>query len=113
MSHSITQKNINDVSFKTPEPVTQNDLKGNEMPAAVIRTEGVDYDRVGLIDQVVTFPIEIQKGKYQSPTTRQSILNDDLKWKEFEYQKEISFNYFSKQTPFNYDAFYEDIISLV
>lgn len=112
MSHSITQKNINDMSFKTPEPapcntITQNTLK-QEGPQG-----GVEYDRVGLIDQVVTFPIEIQKGKYQSPTTRQSILNDDLKWKEFEYQKEISFNYFSKQTPFNYDAFYEDIISLV
>lgn len=114
MSHSITQKNINDVSFKTPEPAPCNTIK-QECPigAETVTRTSIDYDKVGLIDQVVTFPIEIQKGKYQSPTTRQSILNDDLKWKEFEYQKEISFNYFSKQTPFNYDAFYEDIISLV
>ena len=104
MSHSITQKNI---TTTINEPAAPNEaLKNAYAPS-------VEYDRVGLIDQVVTFPIEIQKGKYQSPTTRQSILNDDLKWKEFEYQKEISFNYFSKQTPFNYDAFYEDIISLV
>ena len=103
MSHSITQKNI--------ETVTQ--AHNEAAPSMNATRSSVEYDRVGLIDQVVTFPIEIQKGKYQSPTTRQSILNDDLKWKEFEYQKEISFNYFSKQTPFNYDAFYEDIISLV
>lgn len=103
MSHSITQKNI--------EPVTQNTIKqeshndGAYAPLSPVKQGdalqnatriSIDYDKVGLIDQVVTFPIEIQKGKYQSPTTRQSILNDDLKWKEFEYQKEISFNYFSK-----------------
>ena len=108
MSHSITQKNINSGDYAPPRGDAVINVEND-----TIKRSSVDYDKVGLIDQVVTFPIEIQKGKYQSPTTRQSILNDDLKWKEFEYQKEISFNYFSKQTPFNYDAFYEDIISLV
>lgn len=58
-------------------------------------------------------PVEIQKGKYQSPQTRQCIIDDDIKWQEFEYQKKVSFDYYSKQTPFQYNQFYDDVISIV
>ena len=77
------------------------------------RRSSVDYERTGLADQIVSLPLEIQKGKYQSPQTRQCIIDDDIKWQEFEYQKKVSFDYYSKQTPFNYNDFYDDIISIV
>lgn len=47
--------------------------------------KSIDYERTGLADQIVALPLEIQKGKYQSPQTRQCIIDDDIKWQEFEY----------------------------
>ena len=49
------------------------------------RRSSADYERTGLADQIVSLPLEIQKGKYQSPQTRQCIIDDDIKWQEFEY----------------------------
>ena len=115
MSHSLTsntikQKQFNDTIERMedcPEETKEKIMIMGE------RRNSVDYERTGLADQIVSLPLEIQKGKYQSPQTRQCIIDDDIKWQEFEYQKKVSFDYYSKQTPFNYNDFYDDIISIV
>lgn len=105
MSEGINEENTNIVNTN----IVNTD---NRRPEGANRTS-IDYERTGLADQIVAIPLEIQKGKYQSPQTRQCIIDDDIKWQEFEYQKKVSFDYYSKQTPFNYNDFYDDIISIV
>lgn len=109
MSHSLTsnvKRQINEENVET------QDIKTYEIDTNN-RRNSIDYERTGLADQIVAIPLEIQKGKYQSPQTRQCIIDDDIKWQEFEYQKKVSFDFYSKQTPFNYNDFYDDIISIV
>ena len=114
MSHSLT------TNVKRPQQIENIDIDVqktepfNQRPGEVeVNRRSIDYERTGLADQIVALPLEIQKGKYQSPQTRQCIIDDDIKWQEFEYQKKVSFDYYSKQTPFNYNDFYDDIISIV
>lgn len=107
MSHSITAARPQQIDRNE---VQKNDIERNEVE---VKRSSIDYERTGLADQIVALPLEIQKGKYQSPQTRQCIIDDDIKWQEFEYQKKVSFDYYSKQTPFNYNDFYDDIISIV
>ena len=121
MSHSLTsntikQKQFNDTIERMedyPEETKERKLQEEKIMIVGERRNSVDYERTGLADQIVSLPLEIQKGKYQSPQTRQCIIDDDIKWQEFEYQKKVSFDYYSKQTPFNYNDFYDDIISIV
>ena len=119
MSHSLTSNTIKQKQFNdTIEAINQRMENSQEETKEHImitseRRNSVDYERTGLADQIVSLPLEIQKGKYQSPQTRQCIIDDDIKWQEFEYQKKVSFDYYSKQTPFNYNDFYDDIISIV
>ena len=118
MSHSLTsntikQKQFNDTIERTAHCQSLNQNKEEKILIMAERRNSVDYERTGLADQIVSLPLEIQKGKYQSPQTRQCIIDDDIKWQEFEYQKKVSFDYYSKQTPFNYNDFYDDIISIV
>ena len=117
MIHSITaaRPRMNEEPFKghieeNTEVDRTEDIKTHEIDT---NRRSIDYERTGLADQIVAIPLEIQKGKYQSPQTRQCIIDDDIKWQEFEYQKKVSFDYYSKQTPFNYNDFYDDIISIV
>ena len=110
MSHSLTS------NVKRTQINEENEyinVENTDIERTENRRPSIDYERTGLADQIVAIPLEIQKGKYQSPQTRQCIIDDDIKWQEFEYQKKVSFDYYSKQTPFNYNAFYEDIISIV
>lgn len=112
MSHSLTSNTIKQKQFNdTIERM--EDCPEEKIMITSERRNSVDYERTGLADQIVSLPLEIQKGKYQSPQTRQCIIDDDIKWQEFEYQKKVSFDYYSKQTPFNYNDFYDDIISIV
>ena len=118
MSHSLTsntikQKQFNDTIERMEDCQSLNQNKEEKIMIMSERRSSVDYERTGLADQIVSLPLEIQKGKYQSPQTRQCIIDDDIKWQEFEYQKKVSFDYYSKQTPFNYNDFYDDIISIV
>ena len=118
MSHSLTsntikQKQFNDTIERMEDCQSLNQNKEEKIMIVGERRNSVDYERTGLADQIVSLPLEIQKGKYQSPQTRQCIIDDDIKWQEFEYQKKVSFDYYSKQTPFNYNDFYDDIISIV
>ena len=123
MSHSLTSNvkrtegvirpQINDIEENTIYEKTEVEQTDSCINRTENRRASIDYERTGLADQIVAIPLEIQKGKYQSPQTRQCIIDDDIKWQEFEYQKKVSFDYYSKQTPFNYNAFYEDIISIV
>ena len=118
MSHSLTsntikQKQFNDTIERMEDCQSLNQNKEEKIMIVGERKNSVDYERTGLADQIVSLPLEIQKGKYQSPQTRQCIIDDDIKWQEFEYQKKVSFDYYSKQTPFNYNDFYDDIISIV
>ena len=118
MSHSLTsntikQKQFNDTIERMEDCQSLNQNKEEKIMIVGERRNSVDYERTGLADQIVSLPLEIQKGKYQSPKTRQCIIDDDIKWQEFEYQKKVSFDYYSKQTPFNYNDFYDDIISIV
>ena len=118
MSHSLTsntikQKQFNDTIERMEDCQSLNQNKEEKIMIMGERRNSVDYERTGLADQIVSLPLEIQKGKYQSPQTRQCIIDDDIKWQEFEYQKKVSFDYYSKQTPFNYNDFYDDIISIV
>ena len=111
MSHSLTsnvKRQINENEIEQIEEPFKSQIEKTE-----IKRTSIDYERTGLADQIVILPLEIQKGKYQSPQTRQCIIDDDIKWQEFEYQKKVSFDYYSKQTPFNYNDFYDDIISIV
>ena len=115
MSHSITSarpQQINEQFDRTEVEKTEDERNSVRRPEGANRSS-IDYERTGLADQIVAIPLEIQKGKYQSPQTRQCIIDDDIKWQEFEYQKKVSFDYYSKQTPFNYNDFYDDIISIV
>ena len=57
----------------------------NESIISSNKRRSIDYERTGLADQIIALPLEIQKGKYQSPQTRQCIIDDDIKWQEFEY----------------------------
>ena len=110
MSHSLTsnvKRQINEYEEDQKTEVEQTEVVNTQ------NRKSIDYERTGLADQIVALPLEIQKGKYQSPQTRQCIIDDDIKWQEFEYQKKVSFDYYSKQTPFNYNDFYDDIISIV
>ena len=90
MSHSITSARPQQIEVERNE-VERNEVDRNEDKRNDIRRpEGanrssIDYERTGLADQIVTLPLEIQKGKYQSPQTRQCIIDDDIKWQEFEY----------------------------
>ena len=112
MSHSLTSNTIKQKQFNdTIERM--EDCPEEKIMITSERRNSVDYERTGLADQIVSLPLEIQKGKYQSPQTRQCIIDDDIKWQEFEYQKKVSFDFYSKQTPFNYNDFYDDIISIV
>ena len=121
MSHSLTSNvkrtegairpQINEYEENTIYERTE--VERTEVEKTDIKRPSIDYERTGLADQIVAIPLEIQKGKYQSPQTRQCIIDDDIKWQEFEYQKKVSFDYYSKQTPFNYNDFYDDIISIV
>lgn len=118
MSHSLTSNTIKQKQFNdTIERMENYQEEPNSQTEKIMitseRRNSVDYERTGLADQIVSLPLEIQKGKYQSPQTRQCIIDDDIKWQEFEYQKKVSFDYYSKQTPFNYNDFYDDIISIV
>ena len=118
MSHSLTsntikQKQLNYTIERMEDCQSLNQNKEEKIMIMGERRNSVDYERTGLADQIVSLPLEIQKGKYQSPQTRQCIIDDDIKWQEFEYQKKVSFDYYSKQTPFNYNDFYDDIISIV
>ena len=89
MSHSITSarpQQINGQFDRTEVEKTEverNDVIRPEEPRA--NRSSIDYERTGLADQIVALPLEIQKGKYQSPQTRQCIIDDDIKWQEFEY----------------------------
>lgn len=111
MSHSLTSNVKRQINEN--EEVDRTEVEQTEVVNTQNRRSSIDYERTGLADQIVTLPLEIQKGKYQSPQTRQCIIDDDIKWQEFEYQKKVSFDYYSKQTPFNYNDFYDDIISIV
>ena len=113
MSHSITaaRPRMNEEPFKGH--IEENTEVEQTEVVNTQNRKSIDYERTGLADQIVAIPLEIQKGKYQSPQTRQCIIDDDIKWQEFEYQKKVSFDYYSKQTPFNYNDFYDDIISIV
>lgn len=115
MSHSITaaRPRINENNDVERTEVINNEVINQSLEQAPVKRSSIDYERTGLADQIVALPLEIQKGKYQSPQTRQCIIDDDIKWQEFEYQKKVSFDYYSKQTPFNYNDFYDDIISIV
>ena len=118
MSHSLTsnvkrQINENEEVDRTEVDKTEVDNVDSCINRKSENRKSIDYERTGLADQIVALPLEIQKGKYQSPQTRQCIIDDDIKWQEFEYQKKVSFDYYSKQTPFNYNDFYDDIISIV
>lgn len=118
MSHSLTsnvkrQINENEEIDRTEVDRTEVDNDDSCINRRPENRKSIDYERTGLADQIVALPLEIQKGKYQSPQTRQCIIDDDIKWQEFEYQKKVSFDYYSKQTPFNYNDFYDDIISIV
>ena len=118
MSHSLTsnvKRQINDYEEvdRTEVDKTEVDNVDSCINRKSENRKSIDYERTGLADQIVALPLEIQKGKYQSPQTRQCIIDDDIKWQEFEYQKKVSFDYYSKQTPFNYNDFYDDIISIV
>ena len=84
MSHSLTsnvkKQQINEAEITEPEMA--------EAERTEIRSrsrKSIDYERTGLADQIIALPLEIQKGKYQSPQTRQCIIDDDIKWQEFEY----------------------------
>ena len=89
MSHSITAarpQQINGQFDRTEVEKTEverNDVRRPEELRA--NRNSIDYERTGLADQIVSLPLEIQKGKYQSPQTRQCIIDDDIKWQEFEY----------------------------
>ena len=97
MSHSLTsnikkaQINENEVEITEPEMAEaertelQNDININRSDKSTRRRSSIDYERTGLADQIIALPLEIQKGKYQSPQTRQCIIDDDIKWQEFEY----------------------------
>ena len=115
MSHSLTSNTIKQKQFNDTIERMEDCPEETKEKIMIVgeRRNSVDYERTGLADQIVSLPLEIQKGKYQSPQTRQCIIDDDIKWQEFEYQKKVSFDYYSKQTPFNYNDFYDDIISIV
>ena len=93
MSHSITSarpQQINDQFDRTEVEKTEderNNIRRTEEPQMSTRANrtSIDYERTGLADQIVAIPLEIQKGKYQSPQTRQCIIDDDIKWQQFEY----------------------------
>ena len=96
MSHSLTSNvkkvQINEqteLEITEPEMAEaertdlQNDFNVNRSDK--LKRRSIDYERTGLADQIIALPLEIQKGKYQSPQTRQCIIDDDIKWQEFEY----------------------------
>ena len=98
MSHSITSARpqyINEQFDRTEVEKTEDERNTVRRPEGANRNS-IDYERTGLADQIVAIPLEIQKGKYQSPQTRQCIIDDDIKWQEFEYQKKVSFDFYSK-----------------
>lgn len=89
MSHSLTS-NIKKVQIneQTEPEITEPEMaeaERTELQTTTRRRSSIDYERTGLADQIIALPLEIQKGKYQSPQTRQCIIDDDIKWQEFEY----------------------------
>ena len=75
MSHSLTsntikQKQFNDTIERMedyPEETKERKLQEEKIMIVGERRNSVDYERTGLADQIVSLPLEIQKGKYQSP----------------------------------------------
>ena len=66
MSHSLTSNTIKQKQFNdTIERM--EDCPEEKIMITSERRNSVDYERTGLADQIVSLPLEIQKGKYQSP----------------------------------------------
>ena len=93
MSHSLTSnvkkvqinEGINEQNEITELEMTEAEKTELQNDFNINKRRSIDYERTGLADQIIALPLEIQKGKYQSPQTRQCIIDDDIKWQEFEY----------------------------
>lgn len=71
MSHSLTS-NVKRTERDFSPQINEYESTAVEQ-TEVVNTQNrksIDYERTGLADQIVAIPLEIQKGKYQSPQTR-------------------------------------------